>query len=80
MILTDDERAAILARPKPPAESPPWQILGVSQTQFSIAKFCGGIKLNGHRYTYDPADDSLTRDDVLDEAVKMRRVAKEPSK
>lgn len=80
MILTEDERTAILAQPKPPAESPPWQIFGVSRSQLSIARHYGGCKYNGHGYTYDPSDDSLTRDDVLDEAVKMRRVAKEPSK
>lgn len=73
MTLTDDERAAILARPKPPAESPPWQIFGVSRSQLSIARYYGGITYNGHGYTYDPTDDSLTRNDVLKAVMKMRR-------
>lgn len=73
MILTDDERAAILARPKSPAESPPWQIFGVSRSQLSIARHYGGCKYNGHGYAYDPIDDSLTRDDVLKAVMKMRR-------
>lgn len=33
----------------------------VSQTQFSIARFYGGITINGAFYVYDPIEDSLTR-------------------
>lgn len=73
MTLTEAERAAILALPKPPAESPPWQIFGVSRSLLSIARHGASIKINGHVYTYDPTDDSLTRNDVLKAALKMRR-------
>jgi len=40
----------------------PEKIYQVSQTQFSIARFYGGINLNGETYTYNPIDDTLTKD------------------
>jgi len=40
----------------------PEKIYQVSQTQFSIARFYGGINLNGETYTYNPINDTLTKD------------------
>lgn len=39
----------------------PDKIFNVSQSQFSIARFYGGINWNGAFYVYDPTEDSLTR-------------------
>ena len=36
-----------------------------SNSQFSIARFYGGIRFNGEHYTYLPGADQLVRDDVL---------------
>lgn len=43
----------------------PFLIDGVLNTQFSIARFYGGIRYNGEHYTYLPDADQLVRDDVL---------------
>lgn len=43
----------------------PFGIVGVTRTQFSIARFYGSIKFNGEMYTYFPDSDELIRDDVL---------------
>ncbi len=43
----------------------PDEIHHVSQSQFSIARHYGGCRADGHYYYYDPAHDSLIRDDVL---------------
>ena len=43
----------------------PLGIRHVSMTQLSIARHYGGIKYNGHEYTYLPATDELIRNDVL---------------
>ena len=40
-------------------------------TQFSIARFYGGIKFNGETFTYLPDTDELIRDDVLRWRVKQ---------
>ena len=37
----------------------------VSQTQLSIARFSGGCKVQGKHYIYNPADDSLMREDIV---------------
>lgn len=37
----------------------------ITQTQFSIARHFGGLKVNGHHFIYNPIDDSLMRVDVL---------------
>lgn len=37
----------------------------VSQTQLSIARFNGGMKVNEHHFIYNPKDDSLIREDVV---------------
>jgi hypothetical protein len=54
--------------------SAPEKIYHVSQTQLSIARHYGGCTFNGHSYTYNPADDSLTRDDVLKTEAKAKAV------
>jgi hypothetical protein len=43
----------------------PFGITNVRMTQFSIARFYGGIKFNGDAFTYLPDTDELIRDDVL---------------
>ena len=37
----------------------------VSQTQLSIARYSGGCKVNEHHFIYNPADDSLMREDIV---------------
>ncbi len=54
-------------------------ICGVSNSQFSIARFYGGIKYNGETYTYDPTSDELVRNDVLKWLAKQRKQAKQES-
>lgn len=61
--LTDKELAA-LEESGLPRESP-YIIQGVSHSQFSIARFYGGVIAYGQRYTYNPQSDELCRDDVL---------------
>lgn len=55
----------------------PYLIRGVSQTQLSIARYCGGIKYNGDSFTYMPTTDELVRDDVLKFIVKKRKGEKQ---
>lgn len=43
----------------------PFLIRGVSQSQFSIARYYGAAKFNGATYTYVEPTDELIRDDVL---------------
>jgi hypothetical protein len=43
----------------------------VSKTQLSVARYYGGIKVNGQDYTYNPADDSLIRNDVVKFIMKL---------
>lgn len=43
----------------------PFGITNVKTTQFSIARYYGGIKFNGDDFTYLPDTDELIRDDVL---------------
>lgn len=38
----------------------------VSMTQLSIARFYGCANVNGRMFIYNPADDSLIRDDVVE--------------
>jgi hypothetical protein len=45
---------------------------GVSMTQFSVARFYGSVTVNGQRFFYNPADDSLIREDVAKWAAKQR--------
>ena len=71
MTLADDEIEAIQHLPR----DTPYLIAYVRQTQFSIARFAGGCTFNGWRYTYDPTDDTLIRDDVLRLVTKRRKAA-----
>lgn len=47
-------------------------IHNVSQTQLSVARHYGGIKLNGEDYTYDHEKDTLTKSKVLDAELKRK--------
>lgn len=49
----------------------PFGITNVRMTQFSIARFYGGISFNGDTFTYLPDTDELIRDDVLRWRVKQ---------
>ncbi len=60
--------------------TPPDEIHGVSQSQFSIARHYGGITFNGAHYTYIPHEDKLIRDDVLKARAKAARDAKKANK
>lgn len=51
----------------------PYLICGVSQTQFSIARYYGGCTFNGASYTYLPDTDELIRDDVRKFVLALRR-------
>ena len=51
----------------------PFMIRGVSQTQFSIARYYGGVVFKCQHYTYFPATDELIRDDVAKWLAKHRR-------
>jgi hypothetical protein len=57
----------------------PYGITNVRMTQFSIARYAGGCKLNGDSYTYLPHTDELIRDDVLTWQRKQKRAAKTPN-
>jgi hypothetical protein len=48
----------------------------VSMTQLSIARHYGGINFNGKHFIYNPADDSLIREDVAKWIVKQRKEPK----
>ena len=45
----------------------------VSQTQLSIARYSGGCKVNDKHYIYNPADDSLIREDIVKWLVKLMK-------
>lgn len=45
----------------------------VSQTQLSIARYSGGCKVNDKHYIYNPADDSLMREDIVKWLVKQMK-------
>ena len=57
-----------------PTDSP-YVINGVMSTQFSIARFYGGIKFNDYSYTYNADADQLVRRDVLTWVTKRRKAA-----
>jgi hypothetical protein len=51
----------------------------VSMTQLSIARHYGGTKIDGKYFEYNPADDSLIRQDVAQWiAIKRHAKKKEP--
>jgi len=43
----------------------PFEIHGVSNSHFSIARYYGGSRFNGHYYVYDPRTDVLIREDIF---------------
>ena len=43
----------------------PFGITNVTQTQFSIARYYGGINFNGSMYIYYPDTDELIREDDM---------------
>jgi len=51
----------------------PKKFYGVSQSQLSIARYYGGITYNGHLYTYNPVDDTLTLDSELKAEKKEKK-------
>lgn len=53
---------------------------GISWTQLSVARHYGGAKVNGKHYIYNPADDSLIREDVLKWIAKKQREEKKAAK
>jgi hypothetical protein len=57
-----------------PTDSP-YVINGVMNTQFSIARFYGGIEFNGFSYFYCADHDQLVRRDVLVWITKQRKAA-----
>ena len=58
-------------------KKPPEKIYGWLDTQFSVARFYGGMQFGGHAYHIDFADPKqpLVRDDVLKREAKARRDA-----
>ena len=48
-------------------------IANVSMSFFSVARYYGGAKINGHSFTYCPDDDLLVRDDVVKFLTKKKR-------
>jgi len=50
--------------------------VGVSMTQFSLAKHYGGCKVQGKHFVYNPLDDSLIREDVVKWIAKRKKAAK----
>lgn len=57
-------------------DNPPERIYHWLDSQFSIARFYGGMKFNGHHYTiaYDEECQPLVRDDVLKHEAKEARM------
>ena len=45
----------------------------VSQTQLLIARYSGGCKVQGKHFIYNPADDSLMREDIVKWLVKLMK-------
>jgi hypothetical protein len=48
----------------------------VSMTQLSVARHYGGANVQGKHFVYNPADDSLIREDVVKWVAKKRKTAK----
>lgn len=51
-------------------QAAPERIYGVSQSQFSVARYYGGCKFAGKTYHYDANTDSLVRMDVWQQQIK----------
>lgn len=72
--LTDDEIEALQTSGLP--TDTPYVIRSVSYTQFSIARFYGGITWNGYEYRYIDETDEAIRQDVDQWITKRRKAAK----
>lgn len=48
----------------------------VSMTQLSVARHYGGANVQGKKFIYNPADDSLIREDVVKWIAKKRKTVK----
>lgn len=77
--ITAEEREAILADGLF-AVGPPVLMGGVSRSQFSIARYYGGIMLNGYQYTYKFDTDELIREDLLKWLTKRRKAEAKAAK
>ena len=51
----------------------PYALCNVSMGFFSIARYYGGLTLQGCQYTYMPGHDECVRDDVLRLVTKLRK-------
>lgn len=60
----------------------PETITNASQSQFSIARYSGGCRVDGTEYKYDPDTDTLVRLDVWekDEKLKVAELKREKEK
>ena len=47
----------------------------ISNGPLSIARHCGGVKINGHYYVYIAAEDKLVREDVHRRRVREDKAA-----
>ena len=73
--MTDEEITALDLCDLP--RDTPYVIQGVSQTQFSIARYYGSVRFNGYSYVYVPPTDELIRMDVVKWlATRRRQIAK----
>jgi hypothetical protein len=65
--MNDSKKSSILADLDtcPLHRKSPFGITNVTQTQFSIARYYGGINFNGSMYIYCPDTDELIRKDVM---------------
>ncbi len=54
-------------------EEAPIRYTHVSQTQLSVARYYGRIKVNGIMYIYDAATDTLTREDIVKSQLKSEK-------
>jgi hypothetical protein len=50
----------------------------VSQSQMSVARYYGGMTVNGQYYAYDPTTDTLVRQDVVKREAKAKKRKKKP--
>ena len=57
----------------------PERIYGVSQSQFSVARYYGGCKFAGETYHYDANADSLVRMDIWRQQIKKADKADDDS-
>lgn len=61
----DNKIIRMAKRNNHPAQNATILFFGISRTQLSIARYYGGIKVNGTEYAYIPEHDALIRHDYL---------------